>query len=220
MKPNVLIAGCLALFILCTCAVAGVQAVELYAEPDAVLGEWDDLEVTPTVAGNLTVAEETESAAESCAESGAVLGEWDDPEVTPTVVADPPVVDGTESAAESCAEPDAVLDECDDPEVTPMATVNLTVAEETESSSTLMGECTTASNQAVYEDSPGPEDPHEIDADEYTSFTIPGDALKIPAEASEKNYGDFIGTYRGVPVYSNGAITITGEGNYHCVEYV
>ncbi len=42
MKPNVLIAACLALLILCTCAVAGVQAAESYAEPDAVLGEWDE----------------------------------------------------------------------------------------------------------------------------------------------------------------------------------
>ena len=162
----------------------------------------------------------TENATESYTESDTVLDEWNDLEVTPTATVNPTVADETESAAESCAEPDAVLDECDDPEVTPMATVNLTVAEETESSSTLMGECTTASNQAVYEDSPGPEDPHEIDADEYTSFTIPGDALKIPAEASEKNYGDFIGTYRGVPAYSNGANTTTGEGKYQCVEYV
>jgi surface antigen len=183
MKPNVLIAGCLALFILCTCAVAGVQAAESYAEPDAVLGEWSDPEVTPTAAVNLTVAEETESA------------------------------------AESYAEPDAVLDECDDPEVTQTVAVDPTVAEEIESS-TLMGECTTASNQAVYEDSPGPEDSHEIDADEYTSFTIPEEALKLSAAASEKDEGDVIGTYRGVPAYSNGANTTTGEGKYQCVEYV
>ena len=168
MKPNVLIAGCLALLILCTCAVAGVGAAELYAELDAELGEWDDLEVTPTAAVNLTVAEETESAAESYAEPDAVLDEYDDPEVTPTVAVDPTVVDGAES------------------------------------SSTLMGECTTASKQAVHEDSPGPEDPHEIDADEYTSFTIPGEALKLSAAASEKNEGDVIGTYKGVPAYSNG----------------
>ena len=111
MKPNVLIAGCLALFILCTCAVAGVQAVELYAEPDAVLGEWDDLEVTPTVAGNLTVAEETESAAESCAESGAVLGEWDDPEVTPKDEDEHPVEEGTESATAKNRESETETDE-------------------------------------------------------------------------------------------------------------
>jgi len=62
MKPNVLITGCLALFILCTCAVVGVQAAESYAEPDAVLGEWDDPEVTQMATVNLTVAEETESS--------------------------------------------------------------------------------------------------------------------------------------------------------------
>jgi len=99
MKPNVLIAGCLALLILCTCAVAGAQAAELYAEPDAELGEWDDLEVTPTAAVNLTVAEETESAVESCAEPDAVLDECDDPEVTPTVAVDPTVAEEIESGS-------------------------------------------------------------------------------------------------------------------------
>ena len=99
MKPNVLIAGCLALLILCTCAVAGAQAAELYAEPDAELGEWDDPEVTPTVAVNLTVAEETESAVESYAEPDAALDECDDPEVTPTAAVDPTVVDGAESSS-------------------------------------------------------------------------------------------------------------------------
>ena len=64
MKPNVLIAGCLALLILCTCAVAGAQAAELYAEPDAELGEWDDPEVTPTDAVKHTVEEEAERAGE------------------------------------------------------------------------------------------------------------------------------------------------------------
>jgi len=62
MKPNVLIAGCLALLILCTCAVAGAQAAELYAEPDAELGEWSDLEVTPTAAVDPTVVDGAESS--------------------------------------------------------------------------------------------------------------------------------------------------------------
>ncbi len=99
MKPNVLIAGCLALLILCTCAVAGVQAAESYAEPGTVLGEWSDPGGTPTDAGNLTVAEETESAVESCAEPDAALDECDDPEVTPTAAVDPAVVDGAESSS-------------------------------------------------------------------------------------------------------------------------
>lgn len=87
MKPNVLITGCLALFILCTCAVVGVQAAESYAEPDAVLGEWDDPEVTQMATVNLTVAEETES-------SSTLMGDYttasklvtDEPEVLETTV--------------------------------------------------------------------------------------------------------------------------------------
>lgn len=103
------------------------------------------------------------------AEPDAELGEWDDPEVTPTAAVDPTVAEETESAVESCAEPDVALDERDDPEVPPTAAVDPTVVDGAESSSTLMGECTTASKQAVHEDSPAPEDPHEIDVDEYTS---------------------------------------------------
>jgi len=62
MKPSVLIAGCLALLILCTCAVAGVPAAESYKEPGAVLGEWSDSDVASTAAIDLTVDGEAEGS--------------------------------------------------------------------------------------------------------------------------------------------------------------
>ena len=87
MKPNVLIAGCLALLILCTCAVAGAQAAELYAEPDAELGEWSDLEVTPTAAVNLTVVDGAESSSTLMGECTTVSKlVTDEPEVLETTV--------------------------------------------------------------------------------------------------------------------------------------
>lgn len=86
MKPNVLITS-LALIILCTCAVTGAGAVELYAEVDAAatLGEWDDWRVIPTTAVDLVSADGVESAIELCSDLDAVLDECDDLEITPTV---------------------------------------------------------------------------------------------------------------------------------------
>ncbi len=87
MKPNVLIAGCLALLILCTCAVAGAQAAELYAEPDAELGEWSDLEVTPTAAVDPTVVDGAESSSTLMGECTTVSKlVTDEPEVLETTV--------------------------------------------------------------------------------------------------------------------------------------
>jgi len=68
MKLNVLIAGCLALLILCTCAVAGVPAAESYKEPDAMVGGWGDMEVAPTDVINLTAPNEAESSSTLIAE--------------------------------------------------------------------------------------------------------------------------------------------------------
>jgi len=136
MKLNVLIAGCLALLILCTCAVAGVGAVELHAELDAAMDEWGDPEVALAVVADLAVVEGTENKGES----------------------------------ESCLVADATLSKYDDPEITP---------------------------------------------------TIPRETLKLSVDGSgDKESGDEIGSYKGVPAYSNGANTGTGDGKYQCVEYV
>ncbi len=75
MKPNILIAGCLALLMLCACAVAGVGAVELHAELDAAMDEWGDPEATPTTEVNLVIADEAEGGSTLIAEYTAATVE-------------------------------------------------------------------------------------------------------------------------------------------------
>ncbi len=73
MKPKVLIVGCLALLLLCTCAVAGAGAVESYAEPGAMVGEWGDMEVAPTDVINLTAPDEDESGVQRIPDNSYAL---------------------------------------------------------------------------------------------------------------------------------------------------